>query len=111
MTKTNPEMIAVVMAGGRGTRFWPRSRGRRPKQFLAMVGKETLLHQTVNRLKPLFPERNIYIVTTAHLAAETRHMLPVLPDRRLLGVCLLLMFDIPRAHVHPSPSSASHSSH
>ena len=55
MTQTNPEMIAVVMAGGRGTRFWPRSRGHRPKQFLAMVGTETLLHQTVNRLKPTLP--------------------------------------------------------
>ena len=56
MTNTQPEMIAVVMAGGRGTRFWPRSRGHRPKQFLAMVGSETLLHQTVARLKPRFPE-------------------------------------------------------
>ena len=107
MTKTNPEMIAVVMAGGRGTRFWPRSRGHRPKQFLAMVGTETLLEQTVNRLKPRFPERNIYIVTTADLAAETRRMLPQLPPENVLvepegrntAPCLALaLVSIERAH-------------
>jgi mannose-1-phosphate guanylyltransferase len=84
MTQSNPEMIAVVMAGGRGTRFWPRSRSHRPKQFLAMVGTETLLHQTVHRLKPRFPDRNIYIVTTEDLAAETRRMLPQLPPENVL---------------------------
>jgi mannose-1-phosphate guanylyltransferase len=80
----NPEMIAVVMAGGRGTRFWPRSRGLRPKQFLSLAGGETLLHQTVNRLKPDFPDRNIYIVTTEDLAAEVRRMLPQLPPENVL---------------------------
>lgn len=84
MTNTQPDMIAVVMAGGRGTRFWPRSRGHRPKQFLAMVGSETLLHQTVARLKPRFPDSHIYIVTTEDLAAETRRMLPQLPPENVL---------------------------
>ena len=84
MLKPDPEMIAVVMAGGRGTRFWPRSRGLRPKQFLVMAGTETLLHQTVNRLHPRFPERNIFIVTTEDLAAETRRMLPQLPAENVL---------------------------
>lgn len=80
----SPEKVAVVMAGGRGTRFWPRSRGNRPKQFLAMVGEETLLHQTVDRLKPAFDDRNIYIATTAELASETRRMLPQLPPENVL---------------------------
>jgi len=84
MTQTNLDMIAVVMAGGRGTRFWPRSRGHRPKQFLAMVGTETLLHQTVNRLKPAFPDQNIYIATTQDLAEETRRLLPQLPPENVL---------------------------
>jgi len=86
MADTNklPDMIAVVMAGGRGTRFWPRSRGRRPKQFLAMIGEKTLLHQTVERLEPSFENRNIYIVTTEDLAAETRRMLPQLPAENVL---------------------------
>lgn len=84
MTQATPEKIAVVMAGGRGTRFWPRSRGHRPKQFLAMVGEGSLLHQTVDRLKPSFRDENIYIVTTEDLAAETRRMLPQLPARNVL---------------------------
>ena len=46
---------AVILAGGRGTRFWPRSRTRTPKQLLNIVGKETMLEQTVARLKPLVP--------------------------------------------------------
>jgi len=72
-------MIAVIMAGGRGTRFWPRSRTRRPKQFLAMTGKETMLEQTVNRLMPDFDPANIYVVTTEDLASDVRAMLPLLP--------------------------------
>ena len=76
--------IAVIMAGGRGTRFWPRSRATRPKQFLAMVGEETLLHQTVNRLDGLFKPEDIFIVTTEELAGQTRSMLPQLPARNVL---------------------------
>jgi mannose-1-phosphate guanylyltransferase len=107
MMETNPERIAVVMAGGRGTRFWPRSRSHRPKQFLAMVGEETLLSQTVQRLKPRFPDRHIFIVTTEELAAETRRMLPQLPPENVLvepegrntAPCLALaLVAIERAH-------------
>ena len=76
--------IAVIMAGGRGTRFWPRSRTARPKQFLAMVGKETLLHQTVTRLDGHFRNEDIFILTTEELAAETRRMLPWLPAGNIL---------------------------
>ena len=80
----NPRKIAVIMAGGRGTRFWPRSRGRRPKQFLAMVGEETLLHQTVTRLAGSFNLEDTFVLTTEELAAETRRMLPLLPPENVL---------------------------
>lgn len=76
--------IAVIMAGGRGTRFWPRSRALRPKQFLAMVGDRTLLNQTVDRLHPLFRPEDTYIVTTADLAEATRRLLPELPPENVL---------------------------
>lgn len=76
--------VAVVMAGGRGTRFWPRSRNARPKQFLAIVGQETLLHQTVDRLEGHVAPERTYIVTTEDLAAETRRMLPQLPPENVL---------------------------
>jgi mannose-1-phosphate guanylyltransferase len=82
--KQAPRKIAVVMAGGRGTRFWPRSRSSRPKQFLAMVGEETLLNATVSRLQPSFLAEDIFIVTTEELAAETRRMLPLLPPGNVL---------------------------
>jgi len=72
------------MAGGRGTRFWPRSRNARPKQFLAIVGEETLLHQTVRRLDGHVSPDHIFVVTTEDLAAETRRMLPELPPENVI---------------------------
>ena len=83
-TGSHPSLVAVVMAGGRGTRFWPRSRNARPKQFLAIVGTETLLHQTVRRLDGHVSPDRIFVVTTEDLAAETRRMLPDLPAENVL---------------------------
>ncbi len=77
-------LVAVVMAGGRGTRFWPRSRNARPKQFLAIVGTETLLHQTVRRLDGHISPDQIFVVTTEDLAEETRRMLPELPPENVI---------------------------
>jgi mannose-1-phosphate guanylyltransferase len=76
--------LAVILAGGRGTRFWPRSRGKRPKQFLTMVGEESLLQQTVHRLDGAFLPEDIFVLTTEELAEETRKMLPELPSRNVL---------------------------
>lgn len=71
--------IAVVMAGGRGTRFWPRSRTLRPKQLLPIVGETSLLHQTVARLEGAFAPEHTFVVTTAELAEACRKELPGLP--------------------------------
>ncbi len=76
--------VAVVMAGGKGTRFWPRSRSARPKQLLAIAGSETLLHQTVHRLDGHFAPEHIFVVTTEELAEATRRMLPELPSENVL---------------------------
>jgi mannose-1-phosphate guanylyltransferase len=67
---------AVILAGGRGTRFWPRSRVRTPKQLLNIVGKETMLEQTVARLRTLVPPANVWTVTNAEQAVEVRKQLP-----------------------------------
>ena len=83
-TKQHPSKVAVIMAGGRGTRFWPRSRTSRPKQFLAITGSETLLHQTVARLDGHFQPEHIFVVTTEDLAEETRRMLPELPAENVI---------------------------
>lgn len=71
--------VAVVMAGGRGTRFWPWSRTNRPKQFLSIVGEESLLRQTFTRLEGRFAPEHVFVVTTADLAAECARILPELP--------------------------------
>ena len=64
------KLTAVIMAGGRGERFWPRSRTAKPKQFLSLTAdKETMLQKTVNRLKPLLEMDAIYVVTNQRYAA------------------------------------------
>jgi len=59
MLKETLATHAVILAGGRGTRFWPRSRTRTPKQLLNIAGTETMLEQTVTRLRPLIPTERI----------------------------------------------------
>lgn len=75
---------ALILAGGSGTRFWPASRRRRPKQLLALDGERSLLQQTVDRLLPLVPAERIWISTTAELAAATAAQLPELDRERIL---------------------------
>jgi mannose-1-phosphate guanylyltransferase len=75
---------AVILAGGRGTRFWPRSRARTPKQLLNIVGKDTMLEQTVARLRPLVPPERIWTVTNAEQSAEVRKQLPAPARPRVL---------------------------
>ena len=75
---------AVVLAGGRGTRFWPRSRTRTPKQLLNIVGKQTMLEQTVGRLRPLISPDRIWSVTNAEQSAALRKQLPAASRKRVL---------------------------
>ena len=75
---------AVILAGGRGTRFWPRSRTRTPKQLLNIVGKDTMLQQTVARLKPLISTERIWTVTNAEQAAAVRKQVPAAARKRVL---------------------------
>src|SRR5258708_12739752 len=76
---------AVILAGGRGTRFWPRSRTRTPKQLLNIVDKETILQQTVARLLPLIPAERIWTVTNADQAADPRKQLPAAAPNHVLS--------------------------
>src|SRR5690348_12286809 len=75
---------AVILAGGRGTRFWPRSRTRTPKQLLNIIGKDTMLQQTVARLKPLIPAERIWTVTNSEQAAAVRKQVPGAARKRVL---------------------------
>jgi len=75
---------AIILAGGRGTRFWPRSRLRQPKQLLNIVGRETMLQQTVARLESVIPFSRLWVVTNAEQAPAVRGQLPRLPASQLL---------------------------
>ena len=79
-----PTLNALVLAGGSGTRFWPLSRRRRPKQLLALEGEDSLLRSTVARLAPLVPPRAIWVCTTRDLAAAVRSELPEVPPEQVL---------------------------
>src|SRR5881394_4438375 len=84
MAKEKLTVHAVILAGGRGTRFWPRSRTRTPKQLLNIIGKDTMLQQTVARLKPLIPAERIWTVTNAEQAAAVRKQVPAAARKRVL---------------------------
>jgi mannose-1-phosphate guanylyltransferase len=70
---------AVVMAGGSGTRFWPKSRRNRPKQLLRLAGDATMLQQTVARVAPMVPPDRVLVITGADQAAAVRDQLPDVP--------------------------------
>jgi mannose-1-phosphate guanylyltransferase len=75
----------VLLAGGRGTRFWPRSRTRTPKQLLNITGGETMLRETVSRLEPVFALRDFWVVTNIEQAAAVRRQLRGVPAAHILA--------------------------
>ena len=75
----------VILAGGRGTRFWPLSRRRRAKQLLALDGKRTMIQQTVARLLPLAPSRRFWIISNEDLRGEIVRQLPKLNAGQVLA--------------------------
>ncbi len=76
---------ALILAGGRGTRFWPHSRKRRAKQVLNFFGDRSLIQQTVDRLRPLFPAERIWVLTNEHVRQEIVRQLPEIPRAQILA--------------------------
>ncbi len=76
---------AVIMAGGKGERFWPLSTSKHPKQLLALVGDKPLIAQAVDRLEGLVPPENVFVVTNADLIDATRAAAPLLPPGNIVG--------------------------
>lgn len=74
----------VILAGGSGTRFWPRSRRARAKQVLALDGERSMIQQTLERLKPLAGLEKTWIITNEYLAQEIADQLPGLPTRQII---------------------------
>src|SRR5262249_2008502 len=76
---------AMIMAGGGGTRFWPRSRQKRPKQFLALAGERTLLQQAADRSGAQVPRGRTWVITGAAYGDETNRQMPPLAADRIIA--------------------------
>ncbi len=78
-------LYGLILAGGRGTRFWPRSRRSNAKQVLRFFGEHSLIQQTVKRLQPVLPPERLWILTNDHLRAEIVRQLPEVPKRQIIA--------------------------
>ncbi len=77
--KETAQRYAAFLAGGTGTRFWPLSRQRLPKQLLALLGHHPMLVETIDRLRPLVPPERSFVITTAFLHESVREALQEYP--------------------------------
>jgi mannose-1-phosphate guanylyltransferase len=82
--RRKPDIRAVIMAGGSGTRFWPLSRKRIPKQFLPIVGERTMIEDTADRVLPLIPLEKIHTVANNLQTRTIGRLLPGIPKENLI---------------------------
>ncbi|MEZ5353021.1 MAG: mannose-1-phosphate guanylyltransferase [Bryobacteraceae bacterium] len=82
---SNNHTYGLILAGGRGTRFWPRSRTRTPKQLIPFTGTRSLLQDTVDRLSPILPPERLWILTNAYLRDEVQRQLPDVPEQQIIA--------------------------
>jgi len=75
----------LILAGGSGTRFWPRSRRAKANQVLPFFGEGSLIQQTVRRLRPVLPAERIWVLTNGYLRTEIVRQLPEVPKRQILA--------------------------
>ena len=77
--------FAVIMAGGKGERFWPLSTSKTPKQMLSLAGGKPLIQLAVERLRGLIPPANIFIITSADLAGAIARTVPSVNPSNIIG--------------------------
>ncbi|MBU3188449.1 mannose-1-phosphate guanylyltransferase [Clostridium bowmanii] len=77
-------LCALIMAGGKGTRFWPLSTDEKPKQFVKLLGEKTMIQMTINRIKDIIPEERIFVVTALDYVDLVKQQLPELPARNII---------------------------
>lgn len=85
VSKKSQHRYALILAGGRGTRFWPRSRKASAKQVLDLTGAGPLIRLTLERLLPLVPAQNVLVLTSRELHGAVRRLLPEVPARQILA--------------------------
>src|SRR4051812_2968082 len=81
----NPHYFGLILAGGRGTRFWPRSRKRTAKQVLNVVGERSLIQATVDRLSAVIPPERLWVLTNDYLRDTIAAQLPEIPKKQILA--------------------------
>ena len=77
-------LCALIMAGGKGTRFWPLSTEEKPKQFLNLIGEDTMIQMTINRIKPIIPMERIFVCTGEMYINLVKEQLPELPEKNII---------------------------
>lgn len=77
-------LCALIMAGGRGERFWPMSTEKKPKQFLRLLGEDSMIQLTVKRLEPIIPIERVFIVTASSYKGLIKEHIPSIPDRNII---------------------------
>src|SRR5437867_10730252 len=88
MAKSKPDLsnrFVIIMAGGKGERFWPVSREKSPKQLITLLGNRSFLQQAVDRVLPVVPAKNIFVITNEVQAPEVRKQLPKLPKENVVA--------------------------
>jgi mannose-1-phosphate guanylyltransferase len=77
-------LCALIMAGGKGTRFWPLSTEEKPKQFLKLLGEDTMIQMTVKRVEKIIPRERIFIVTASDYVKLIKEQLPFISERNII---------------------------
>src|SRR6185369_968673 len=85
-TKTDTkDRFVIIMAGGRGERFWPVSREKTPKQLIKLLGDKSFLQEAVERVLPLVPIKNVFVITNETQAPEVQKQLPKIPKENIIA--------------------------
>jgi mannose-1-phosphate guanylyltransferase len=79
------QVYALILAGGVGTRLWPKSRRRKPKQLLDLIAKNTMLQETCERIEPIIPHENVFVVTNGAYADLVREQIPGMPAQNVIS--------------------------
>lgn len=77
-------LCALIMAGGKGTRFWPLSTEEKPKQFLNLLGKKTMIQMTIDRVRPIIPIERVFVCTVSSYVELVKEQLPELPEENII---------------------------